>query len=352
MLRAYRPGGQWSDRPSHHHGPVVRSPRSLRTARGRPRFRGGRFGAIGGMGGKQGEGTRWSTATGRTRTPGGTTCRGSSRSTTTWSSRPRSGRTGCRPATGRSGPGSSATPARRSWTPPGRSTRYTKGGDGPVTDWWVYEDLAQPIPMVVASAGYPPEEYTPGPDRLRRDAAGLLRPDSPTGGHGRQPDRALAVLPDDHPLRRPDVLRGQGQGPRPPLRAGLQRLDDRRMVRRRPAAGSFRSCIIPLWDARLAAARRSGATPPGAVGRSRSPRCRATSACPRSTTRAGYWDPVFAACDETGHGALHAHRLGFQAGRGQPVRAAAGRRDADVHQRPTVDGGVAPFRAARPVPAT
>ncbi len=82
---------------------------------------------------------------------------------TTSSSRRRSGRTGCGPATGRSAPGSSSDTCRTVVDPARQVARYTKGADGPVTDWWVYEDLAQPIPMVVASAGYRPEEFSPGP---------------------------------------------------------------------------------------------------------------------------------------------------------------------------------------------
>src|SRR5262249_4290782 len=38
--------------------------------------------------------------------------------------------------------------------------RYVKGGDGPVVDWWVYEDLLRPIPQVMACAGFPPESLT------------------------------------------------------------------------------------------------------------------------------------------------------------------------------------------------
>ena len=33
-------------------------------------------------------------------------------------------------------------------------------GDGPVVDWWLYEDAAKPIPKVVACAGMPFEEHT------------------------------------------------------------------------------------------------------------------------------------------------------------------------------------------------
>lgn len=40
---------------------------------------------------------------------------------------------------------------------------YVKGGDGPVTDWWLYEDLAKPVPKVVACAGYPVETHNTDP---------------------------------------------------------------------------------------------------------------------------------------------------------------------------------------------
>jgi len=40
---------------------------------------------------------------------------------------------------------------------------YVKGGDGPMTDWWVYEDLAKPVPKVVACAGIPVEDHNTDP---------------------------------------------------------------------------------------------------------------------------------------------------------------------------------------------
>ena len=67
---------------------------------------------------------------------------------------------------------------------------------------------------------------------LRGHAPGLLRGEAPPRGHGRQPHRGRAVLPDLPPLLRPDLHRGQGQGARPALHSGLQRLDGRGVVRR------------------------------------------------------------------------------------------------------------------------
>ncbi|MCU1487549.1 MAG: amidohydrolase, partial [Actinomycetia bacterium] len=43
------------------------------------------------------------------------------------------------------------------------AARYVKGGDGPIVDWWVYEDLLRPIPQVMACAGFPPEALTLAP---------------------------------------------------------------------------------------------------------------------------------------------------------------------------------------------
>jgi hypothetical protein len=38
--------------------------------------------------------------------------------------------------------------------PNSQRARYVKGGEGPVVDWWVYEDLLRPIPQVMACVGF------------------------------------------------------------------------------------------------------------------------------------------------------------------------------------------------------
>ncbi len=40
---------------------------------------------------------------------------------------------------------------------------YVKGGNGPMTDWWLYEDLAKPVQKVVACAGIPIDEHNTDP---------------------------------------------------------------------------------------------------------------------------------------------------------------------------------------------
>ena len=47
---------------------------------------------------------------------------------------------------------------------------FVKGGDGPVTDWWVYDDVTWCHQMLNASAGYAPDEWWMGPiafDQMR-----------------------------------------------------------------------------------------------------------------------------------------------------------------------------------------
>ena len=65
-------------------------------------------------------------------------------------------------------------------------------------------------------------------------------------------------------------------------------------------------CIIPLWDAELAAAevRRNAARGVRAVCFSEIP-----PHLGLPSIHSGYWDPFFAACEETGHRRVHAHRI-------------------------------------------
>src|SRR5205085_897238 len=96
---------------------------------------------------------------------------------------------------------------------------FRKGGDGPETDWWVYEDLAWSHQMLNECAG---------------DSDGRLIP----------------------------------------------------------------LCIVPLWDARLAAdeVRRNAARGVRAVAFSELP---GKLGLPTIHARDGYWEPFFAACNDT-----------------------------------------------------
>ena len=131
--------------------------------------------------------------------------------------------------------------------------------DGEWCDVWVYEDLVMPTGLLHAPAGVPRdqqrnvaatyEDFRPGTwDQAERLADMTLN-------HVRSGDQLPQHLP---PLRRPGLPRAGRQGPRPHLPAHLQRLDDRRLVRRRRQGPSHpahpRAAVEP-------GARRRGGAP-------------------------------------------------------------------------------------------
>ena len=116
--------------------------------------------------------------------------------------------------------------------PATRNVRYVKGGNGPMMDFWMFEGVPRPIPKVVACAGYPLEEHTVDPIAYEDMRPGCYEP------------KARLVDMDTNRTERslcfPFITRFAGQlfleakdkvlalG----VRKGLQRLDDRRVVRR------------------------------------------------------------------------------------------------------------------------
>ena len=126
-------------------------------------------------------------------------------------------------------------------------------------------------------------------------------------------------------LLRPDLPRGQGPGAR---RSPACKAYNDWMVEEWCGDSGGRLIpliIIPLWDAELAAAevRRNAARGVHAVCFSEIPPYLGLP-----SIHSGYWDPFFAACEETEHRRQHAHRLvvedaghvGRRAGRGRPPR--------------------------------
>ena len=53
---------------------------------------------------------------------------------------------------------------------------YVRGGDGPVADWWVFEDVVRGTPLVMACVGYPEEEYSMRPIRFDEMRKGCYDP--------------------------------------------------------------------------------------------------------------------------------------------------------------------------------
>ena len=131
---------------------------------------------------------------------------------------------------------------------------------------------------------------------LRRDAPRLLATQGPTGRHGRQQRRGVVVLPQLPPLLRATLQERKGQRPGAAVRAGLQRLDGRRMVRRL----EWSSHPVVFDPAVGCRSRRQGDLPQ----RSRGVRAVAFSECPAwidlPSIHSGYWEPFWAACAATG----------------------------------------------------
>jgi predicted TIM-barrel fold metal-dependent hydrolase len=175
---------------------------------------------------------------------------------------------------------------------------FTKGGDGPETDWWVYGDFAWCHQMLNACAGYEESEWWMGPigfDQMRPGCydvaarladmdrnhveASLCFPTYPRFCgqlFSEQPDRALAlacVLAYNDWMV--EEWAGESGGRLAPL------------------------CLIPLWDPQLAAAevRRNAARGVRSVAFSELP---GKLGWPTIHDRAGHWDPFFSACNETG----------------------------------------------------
>jgi predicted TIM-barrel fold metal-dependent hydrolase len=179
------------------------------------------------------------------------------------------------------------------------ATRYTPGGDGPETDWWVYEDLWWPIPQSMACAGvidvadltdgpmpfsdmrpgcYEPKARLVDMDLNHTDAS-LCFPSFPrfcgqTFLEAKDKDLALLCVKayNDWMI---DEWCGDSNGRLLPL------------------------CLIPLWDPTMAAAevRRNAERGCRALAFTELP---ANLGLPSIHSPDRHWDPLFEACDETG----------------------------------------------------
>jgi len=86
--------------------------------------------------------------------------------------------------------------------------------DGLWCDWWLVEDLQYPLTRLSAAGRLPARRDHGQPDHDGRHAQGLLGPKGAARGHGREPRRGVARVPELPPLLRADVHRAQGQSAR------------------------------------------------------------------------------------------------------------------------------------------
>jgi predicted TIM-barrel fold metal-dependent hydrolase len=182
--------------------------------------------------------------------------------------------------------------------PARQRVQYLKGGNGPMMDWWVYEDVAKPIPKVVACAGIPVEEHTIDPISYDEMRPGCYDPAA------RLADMDLNRM--ERSLCFPYVTRFAGQ-------MFLEAKDKDLALRCVQAYTDWMIdewcgdsggrliplCIVPLWDPVAAAAevRRTAARGSHAITFTEMPH---HLGLPSIHDPSRYWDPLFAACDETG----------------------------------------------------
>ncbi|MDX6740951.1 amidohydrolase family protein [Actinocorallia sp. A-T 12471] len=172
----------------------------------------------------------------------------------------------------------------------------TPGTEGPDVAWWVYEDTRSQIKKYIAAAGVPADEVT---------NEGITYDDMRPGCW--IPAERLAdmdVNGVEAQMCFPNYVRFCGQiflwGKDKELSLAAVRAYNDWMVEEWCGGSGGRLiplCLVPLWDVDLAVAevRRNAARGVRAVAFSELP-----SYLGLPSLHSGYWDPFFAACQETG----------------------------------------------------
>ncbi|MFH8789800.1 amidohydrolase family protein [Streptomyces roseoverticillatus] len=176
--------------------------------------------------------------------------------------------------------------------------RYTVAmdPDGPPADWWIYEDLASPYKRVIAAVGFDRDEMT---------LEGITRAEMRPGCW--DPAERLKDMDLNHveaSLCFPTFPRFCGQTfaeahDKEVALACVRAYNDWMVEEWCGDSGGrlIPLCLIPLWDVDLAVAEihRNAARGVRAVTFSELPTCLGLP-----SIHTGYWDPFFAACQDTG----------------------------------------------------
>ena len=222
------------------------------------------------------------------------------------------------------------------------------GTEGVPTDWWYYEELRRPLLRLDAAVGVPRDEVT---------ITGVTYDDMRPGAYQVKP--RLEDMDINHleaSLCFPTFPRFCGQtfteaADKDLALLCVQAYNDW-MVDEWCAESAGRLiplCLIPLWDAELAAVevRRNAARGVKAVCFSEIP---PFLGLPSVHDPDNYWDPFFAACAETEHRRQHAHRLVVEDAVDLGRRPAGGGVDAHAHQRHVLVGRLLVLRRPRALP--
>jgi len=186
-----------------------------------------------------------------------------------------------------------------SWTSVGLDTTvYTPGGDGPVTDFWVYEDLWRPIQQSTATAGVVDiTELTDGPISYAEMRPGCYQAKDRLSDMDRNHTEASLCFPSFPRFCGQTFLEAKDKEL---ALLCVQAYNDWMIDEWCGDSGGrlLPLCIIPLWDPQLAAAevRRNAARGCRAIAFTELP---VNLGLPSIHSPDRYWDPLFQACDET-----------------------------------------------------
>ena len=161
---------------------------------------------------------------------------------------------------------------------------YEPDEDGALGDWWVYEDKQIPQTRLSAAAGFHRDEVKVVPITYEEMRPGCYEPKARVDDMEMNHVEASLCFPSFPRFCGQTFMEAKDQRPRPPVRAGLQRLDGRGVVRRvgRPAhPADHHPAVGRVAGRRRGAPQRRRA----ACTRCASARSRRTSGCRRCTTR-------------------------------------------------------------------
>jgi predicted TIM-barrel fold metal-dependent hydrolase len=179
----------------------------------------------------------------------------------------------------------------------GAGWQLNPGGSGPTGAFWHYEDLIKPLTRNEAAAGFDPLDIDITPVNFDDIRPGCWQPKARLADMDANGIAASLCFPN-YP-RFAGQMFSEGNDRELGL-ACIQAYNDW-MVEEWCAGSGGRLvplCIIPLWDAELAAAevRRNAARGVAAVAFSEIPAWLGTT----PSIHSGFWDPFYAASDETG----------------------------------------------------
>jgi predicted TIM-barrel fold metal-dependent hydrolase len=170
------------------------------------------------------------------------------------------------------------------------------GTEGPDVAWWFYEDHKYSVKRLIAAAGYPADEITMAGVTYDQMRPGCWQPAARLADMDANGVEAQLCYPNYPRFCGQIFLRGKD---RELALLGVRAYNDWMVEEWCGGSGGrlIPLCLVPLWDAELAAAevRRNAARGVRAVAFSELP-----TYLGLPSIHSGYWDPFFAACAETG----------------------------------------------------